>query len=95
MEYLFDEMEEAMTRYVCLATEENRYDFSLVYNKLFQGKSFVTCLQSGKALLLCHDDLHNEEYWVSGLKVAEQDVEAMKAFFTTALPAFAPAVSQY
>ncbi|MBN6187600.1 DUF3055 family protein [Aneurinibacillus sp. BA2021] len=95
MEYLFDESEKSMTRYVCLATEEARYDFSFVYSSLFQGKSFITCLQSGQALLLSHDDLPNEDYWVKKLAVAHKDVEKIKEFFAAALPAFPPAVSQY
>jgi hypothetical protein len=95
MEYLFDETEKSLTRYVCLATEENRYDFSLVYSELFHGKSVVTCLQSGKTVLLSNDDIENEMYWVNKLKVAEQDIESVKSFFMTALPTHAPAVSQY
>ncbi|MFT9849734.1 SAV0927 family protein [Aneurinibacillus sp. REN35] len=95
MEYLFDESEQSMTRYVCLATDEARYDFSFVYSSLFQGKSFITCLQSGQSLLLSHDDLHDEKYWVKKLAVAEEDVDKIKEFFAAALPAFPPAVSQY
>lgn len=85
VETLFDEVEQITSRFVCLATEANRYDFSVHYSQFFFGKSMVTCLQSSRMVLMSAEDVSDDHGWATALQIAPEDVEPLKSFFQSVL----------
>ncbi len=84
-DYLYDEKEKALTRYVSYVAKKNRYDFGLVYTQNFEGKSIVMSLQNLKMVLMSYEDISHDIYWASKLGVEEEDVDSIKEFFQAVL----------
>ena len=58
-EFLYEMNESSLVQHIGYATADKTYDFTLVFSKLFFGKTLVTCLQSGRAALLDYEDVSN------------------------------------
>ncbi|OYD07807.1 DUF3055 domain-containing protein [Paludifilum halophilum] len=58
-ERLYDESEQANVRFIGFISEHGRYDFGIVYTRMFFGKPLVVCMQTGRSSLLALDDLEN------------------------------------
>ncbi|WP_416151091.1 DUF3055 domain-containing protein [Salipaludibacillus sp. HK11] len=85
---LYDEAERVNVQFVGITTENSRFDFGIVYTNLFFGKPLITCMQSGKSLLLSQEDLNDVDYLKKLFQVKfDQDAEALSEFFKSALPA--------
>ncbi|PTM59301.1 DUF3055 domain-containing protein [Desmospora activa] len=61
-ERLYDESEQANVRFVGFVSNHGRYDFGIVYTRMFFGKPLVVCMQTGRSSLLSQDDVENLEY---------------------------------
>ncbi|PYZ93292.1 hypothetical protein CR194_08850 [Salipaludibacillus keqinensis] len=86
-ERLYDETERVNVQFVGMTTEQSRYDFGIVYTNLFFGKPLITCMQSGRSVLLSREDLEDVDYLKKVFRVNnEQDAEALCEFFKSALP---------
>lgn len=84
---LYDETERVNVQFIGITTEKSRYDFGIVYTNLFFGKPLITCMQSGRSLLLSREDLSDGEYLKKLFSVdCERDAEALTDFFKSALP---------
>lgn len=84
---LYDETERVNVQFIGITTEKSRYDFGIVYTNLFFGKPLITCMQSGKSLLLSREDLGDNEYLKKMFSVeCEKDLEALSEFFKSVLP---------
>ncbi|MCE7794755.1 DUF3055 domain-containing protein [Salipaludibacillus sp. CUR1] len=87
-ERLYDETERVNVQFVGMTTEQSRYDFGIVYTSLFFGKPLITCMQSGRSLLLCREDVEDVDYLKKAFKVkSDREAEALSEFFKAALPA--------
>lgn len=76
-ERLYDESEQANVRFVGFISENGRYDFGIVYTRMFFGKPLVVCMQTGRSSLLALDDIDNLDdlqrlYNLKSLKEAEE-----------------------
>ncbi|MET3287601.1 UNVERIFIED_CONTAM: hypothetical protein ABID98_000171 [Brevibacillus sp. OAP136] len=94
-EYLYDETEKPLTRYVTFVTKKNRYDFGLFHTQQFNGKSLVVSLQSLKAALMASDDVYRSDYWIKKLEIDEEDIEVVKEFFKNSLSPIDSLLTQY
>lgn len=84
---LYDETERVNVQFIGITTEKSRYDFGIVYTNLFFGKPLITCMQSGKSLLLSREDLGDNEYLKKMFSVeCEKDLDALSDFFESVLP---------
>lgn len=84
-DYLYDQSENLLSRFVTFATEHNRYDLAFFYSQHFDGKSIVMSLQNMRAALISSDDLSHENSWVQSLEVRAEDVDIVSSFLTKAL----------
>ncbi|MGB0088811.1 MAG: DUF3055 domain-containing protein [Planifilum fulgidum] len=87
-ERLYDESEKVKVRFVGFVSEHGRYDFGIIYTKMFFGKPLVVCMQTGRSSLLSQEDAENLEYLqrVYNLRTREE-AEELSVFFRTNLPA--------
>ncbi|WP_143034977.1 DUF3055 domain-containing protein [Marininema mesophilum] len=61
-ERLYDETERVQVRFVGFVSGNGRYDFGIVYTRMFFGKPLVVCLQTGRSSLLSQDDIDNLDH---------------------------------
>jgi len=87
-ERLYDESEKVKVRFVGFVSDHGRYDFGIIYTKMFFGKPLVVCMQTGRSSLLSLEDAENLEYLqrVYNLRTREE-AEELSVFFRTNLPA--------
>ncbi|MBO2531986.1 Protein of unknown function [Planifilum fulgidum] len=87
-ERLYDESEKVKVRFVGFVSDHGRYDFGIIYTKMFFGKPLVVCMQTGRSSLLSQEDAENLEYLqrVYNLRTREE-AEELSVFFRTNLPA--------
>lgn len=87
-ERLYDESEQVKVRFVGFVSEHGRYDFGIIYTKMFFGKPLVVCMQTGRSSLLSLEDVENLEYLqrVYNLR-SRKEAEELAVFFRTNLPA--------
>jgi len=55
-ERLYDESEKVKVRFVGFVSDHGRYDFGIIYTKMFFGKPLVVCMQTGRSSLLSQED---------------------------------------
>lgn len=87
-ERLYDESEQVKVRFVGFVSELGRYDFGIIYTKMFFGKPLVVCMQTGRSSLLSLEDVENLDYLqrVYNLR-SREEAEELAVFFRTNLPA--------
>lgn len=87
-ERLYDESERAKVRFVGFVSEHGRYDFGIVYTRMFFGKPLVVCMQTGRSSLLSVDDADNLEYLQKIFNLrSRKEAEEISLFFKSNLPA--------
>lgn len=86
-DYLYDQSENILSRFVTFATENTRYDFAIFYSQHFDGKNIVISLQNMRAVLISSDDLAHDQSWIQTLDVQTEDIEVVAIFLTKALSA--------
>ncbi|ELK42123.1 hypothetical protein D478_10545 [Brevibacillus agri BAB-2500] len=84
-EYLYDQSENLLSRFVTFATEHHRYDFAFFYSQHFDGKSIVMSLQNMRAALISSDDLAHNHSWVQPFAVHAEDEDVVTSFLQKAL----------
>ncbi|WNC14914.1 SAV0927 family protein [Brevibacillus brevis] len=84
-DYLYDQSENILSRYVAFATEHTRYDLGLFYSQHFDGKSFVVSLQNMQSILISSDDIGYDHGWVERLGVRAEDVDVVSSFLKRTL----------
>ncbi|MBM6602336.1 SAV0927 family protein [Priestia megaterium] len=85
MEILLEEKETPIVYYYCIATNDCRYDFSIIYSNMFCGKAMVISIQTGNMVLLCSDDMEDDELWIEKLGIKMLDIVNCKAFLQLVL----------
>ncbi|PMB02756.1 hypothetical protein CEN49_24855 [Fischerella thermalis CCMEE 5273] len=86
-ERLYDETEQASVRFVGFVSENGRYDFGIVYTRMFFGKPLVVCMQTGRSSLLSRDDVDNVDYLqrIYNLRSMEE-AEEVSIFLRNSVP---------
>jgi len=84
-DYLYDQSETLLSRFVTFTTEYNRYDLGFFYSQHFDGKSFVLSLQNMRAVLISSDEIMLDPNWIGKLDVQAEDVEVVSAFLKKSL----------
>lgn len=85
VDILLEEKENQTVNHYCIATDDYRYDFSVVYSNHFYGKAMVISIQTGKMVLMCQDDIENDLFWAKKLGISEIDIRSCKSFFQMVL----------
>jgi hypothetical protein len=78
LDYLLEEVENQIVKYYCIATEDYRYDIVVVHSEMFLGKAMFVSIQSGRMVLLSHDDIPDESYWVKKLDIKNVDINVLR-----------------
>lgn len=87
-ERLYDESELANVRFVGFVSDCGRYDFGIVYTRMFFGKPLVICLQTGRSSLLSQDDVENLEYLQHQFQLKSPlEAEEVSVFLQNHVPA--------
>jgi hypothetical protein len=85
---LYDVTEDTKVSFTGFASESARYDFAVVYTDSFFGKPLVICMQTGKAALLCENDLENLDYLQHVFSVpSPKQAEELSLFLQQRIPA--------
>lgn len=84
-DYLYDQSENMLSRYVAFATENNRYDLGFFYSQHFDGKSFVLSLQNMQSVLISSDDIAFDHGWIDKLAICAEDVDIVSGFLKKTL----------
>lgn len=61
LDALYDTTETSNVNFVGCVTEGSRFDFAIVYTNQFFGKPLVICMQSGRSVPMCADDLKDAD----------------------------------
>jgi hypothetical protein len=85
MEILLEKKETAVVYYYCIATDDCRNKFSIIYSNMFCGKAMVISIQTGNMVLLCSDDMEDEKSWIKKLGIKMVDIIKCKAFLQLVL----------
>ncbi|MFB5660737.1 DUF3055 domain-containing protein [Alteribacillus sp. HJP-4] len=84
---LYEEFETTGVRFVGLSTEESRYDFGIVYTDMFFGKPLVICMQTGRSVLLGHEDTENEAFIKKSFRIeSDEDTKHLSEYFKEIIP---------
>jgi hypothetical protein len=94
-DYLYDETERPLTRYVSFATQNKRYDLAMVYTQHFNGKTLVISLQNLQGGLIAMEDIDHADVWVKALQIDPDDVEIVKEFLRSRLYSIDRLMDQY
>lgn len=84
-DYLYDQSENMLSRFVAFTTEHNRYDLGLFYSQHFDGKSFVLSLQNMKSVLISSDEITYDHSWIEKLDIHAEDVDIVSSFLKKTL----------
>ncbi|MGG4494931.1 SAV0927 family protein [Brevibacillus reuszeri] len=84
-DYLYDQSENLLSRFITFATEKHRYDLAFFYSQHFDGKSIVLSLQNMRAALLSSEDISHDDSWVRSLEVPQEDVDIVSSFLAKTL----------
>ncbi|WP_393959494.1 SAV0927 family protein [Priestia megaterium] len=82
---MLEEKETPIVYYYCIATDDCRYDFSIIYSNMFCGKAMVIFIQTGNMALLCSDDMEDEEIQIEKLGIKIVDIIKCKTFLQLVL----------
>lgn len=94
-EKLYDEHENSKVRFIGFTTESTRYDFGIIYTKMFFGKPLVVCMQTGRSTLLDPKDIEDIDYLQTIFRIPDQQqAEDLADFFRETLPSI-PFITQY
>jgi hypothetical protein len=85
IDILLEERDTQPVHYFCLATNNSRYDFTVIYSSHFYNKSMVISIQTGKMVLMCQEDIDNEYLWREQLGINKEDIEDCQQFFQQVL----------
>ncbi|WP_080846696.1 DUF3055 domain-containing protein [Cytobacillus gottheilii] len=84
---IYDEHENVTVRFAGFATHLSRYDFAIVYTNLFYTKPLVTCMQTGRSILLDPIDLEDSESLRKMFRIETTNhTEDLVQFFKEAIP---------
>jgi hypothetical protein len=86
-ERLYDESEKARVRFVGFVSEHGRFDFGIVYTRMFFGKPLVICMQTGRSSLFSAEDVENYDYLQKVFNLTKEEAEDVSVFLKTNLPA--------
>lgn len=84
-DFLYNEVEQTRTRFVCFIGENNRYDLAITTTDRFYGKKLVHNLQTGRAQIIGNDDLDEPGYLAYALGITEEEEEELKQFLYTVI----------
>lgn len=80
IDILSEERENQLVHYYCIATDDHRYDLSVIYSNQFIGKAMVVSIQTGKMILMCQEDIENDQFWAEKLGIRAIDIGDCKTF---------------
>jgi uracil phosphoribosyltransferase len=86
LESLYDLTESSNVNFVGCVSEENRFDFAIVYTNHFFGKPLVVCMQTGRSAPMCADDLKDLDVLRSRFLVDHQAAHDVRTLLQQRLP---------
>lgn len=78
--YLYDEEEQAKTRYISFMGENQRFDLVIVSTARYYGKQLVLDMQSNRLAIIGSDDLDEPGYLEHAFNLEEEDAEDLRSF---------------
>ncbi|MBO8171800.1 MAG: DUF3055 domain-containing protein [Bacillaceae bacterium] len=84
-DFLYNDVEETRTRYVCFIGKTNRFDLAITTTDRFYGKKLVFNIQTGRAQIIGTDDLDEPGYIAYALGISEEEEEELKQFLYTVI----------
>ncbi|OGX60808.1 MAG: hypothetical protein A2189_04595 [Paenibacillus sp. RIFOXYA1_FULL_44_5] len=93
-DHFYDISEQCQVNFVGFATENTKYDFSIVYTNHFFGKPLVVCMQTGKSSILSLDDLADLQHLQKVYNLPPEGAKELSIFLQTRLSNI-PSDSQY
>jgi Protein of unknown function (DUF3055) len=80
IDILSEQRENQLVHHYCLATDDHRYDLSVIYSNQFIGKAMVVSIQTGKMVLMCQEDIKSDKFWAEKLGIMAIDIGDCKKF---------------
>ena len=93
IEELYHVSEVDKVRFIGVTTDHARYEFGVIFTGHFFGKMLVVSLSSGRAALLDHEDVLDDDGLHRLLDVDPIDTSAVGDFLATLLP-YVPSYEQ-
>ncbi|OCA87609.1 cytosolic protein [Bacillus sp. FJAT-27225] len=78
--FLYDDVEQARTRFVSFVGENNRFDLALIQTDRHFGKTLVLDMQGNRFAIIGDDDLKEEGYLEYAFQLSEEDAEELCSF---------------
>jgi len=95
LDSLYDMTESSNVNFVGCVSEGSRFDFAIVYTNQFFGKPLVICMQSGRSVPMCADDLMDADLLQSRFLVGDpQAADEIRTLLGQRLPTM-QAIEQY
>ncbi len=95
-EHMYDDMENTKVRFVGFTSENDRYDFGIVFTSKFYGKPLVVCMQTGRSALFSAEDAKVIDNIKNKFMIQdEEEATQLSIFFQTALPKVLTGEPQY
>ncbi|NSL50879.1 DUF3055 domain-containing protein [Calidifontibacillus erzurumensis] len=87
IEKIYENSENVKVHYVGFITNNARYDFAITYSTMFFGKSLLTCLQTGRTMLVDGEDIQDPEHFCRLFNHCDdQEFQTLSNFFSTKIP---------
>ena len=95
-EHMYDDIENTKVRFVGFTSENDRYDFGIVFTSKFYGKPLVVCMQTGRSALFSAEDAKVIDNIKKKFMIQdEEEATQLSIFFQTALPKVLTGEPQY
>jgi len=87
IEKIYETVENVKVHYVGFITNNTRYDFAITYTTMFFGKTLITCMQTGKSMLVDGDDIDDPEHFCRIFNYCDyEEFQILSDFFKTKIP---------
>lgn len=78
--YLYDEEEQAKTRFMSFMGENQRFDLVIISTSRYYGKQLILDMQSNRLAIIGSDDLEEEGYLEHAFNLNEESAEELRSF---------------
>lgn len=80
--YLYDNKEQANTRFVSFVGDSQRFDLAIISTERFYGKHLVLDMQSNNFAIIGPDDLEEDGYLEHVYRLSEEQAMELKDFLS-------------
>ncbi|AYC29969.1 DUF3055 domain-containing protein [Paenisporosarcina cavernae] len=78
--FLYDDVEDTKTRFVCFTGESQRYDLAIMQSSRFFGKVLVMDIQFGRFGIIGPDDVEEEGYLEQVYNRSEEEASELREY---------------